>query len=319
MEALARVRRRTHEVLEVAKRGDDLSQTIDLLLMGLVMANVVAVVLESVAPIEARYRELFVAFEQVSVAAFSAELACRIWASAEAVLPSEKPWRARLRYLASPMALTDIVAIAPWYLAAFTSVDLRFLRMLRLLRLLKLTRYSAALSRMGDVVRLQRHALAASLLILSLIVIFTASAIYVVESEIQPEAFGSIPAAMWWAVVTLTTVGYGDVTPITPLGKLMAAAISIVGIGMVALPTSLLASGFSHIMSRNREALQEEMGSALEDGELTPDEIAAYEGLARQLHVDPEVADEIFQAALAHFGEARSHSACPHCGKDLPS
>ncbi len=314
---VARIRRRTFEVLEVAKPGDGLSRTIDGLIMGLVLMNVVAVILESVGPIEARYRDLFAGFERISVGVFSVEFVCRVWAAAEAAGPAEAARRTRLRYLRSPMALADLAAILPWYLAAFTAVDLRFLRMLRLLRLLKLTRYSTAFGRMVEVVRLQRHAFGAALLVLSMVVIFTASAIYVVEGSTQPEAFGSIPDAMWWAIVTLTTVGYGDVTPITPLGKLMASLISIVGIGMVALPTSLLASGFSHIMSRNREALQEEMDLALEDGQLTPDEITSYEDLARRLHVDPEVADEIFQAALEHYGETRDRSSCPHCGKSL--
>jgi voltage-gated potassium channel len=317
MGAVARIRRRTHEVLEIAKPGDELSRTIDGMIMALVLLNVVAVILESVGSIEARYRDLFTGFERISVVVFSTELVCRVWAAAEAAQPSESARRARLRYLRSPMALADLAAVLPWYLATFTAVDLRFLRMLRLLRLLKLTRYSTALARMIEVVRLQRHAFGAALLILSMVVIFTASAIYVVEGPNQPEAFGSIPDAMWWAIVTLTTVGYGDVTPITPLGKLMASLISIVGIGMVALPTSLLASGFSHIMSRNREALQEEMDLALEDGELSPEEIASYEELAHRLHVDPEVADEIFQAALAHYGETRDRSHCPHCGKSL--
>lgn len=317
MGVVARIRRRTHEVLEVAKPGDGLSRTIDGMIMALVLMNVAAVILESVGPIEARYRDIFAGFERISVTAFSAEFVCRVWAATESARPSEPARWARLRYLGSPMALADLAAILPWYLAAFTTVDLRFLRMLRLLRLLKLTRYSTALGRMIDVVRLQRHAFSAALLVLAMVVIFTASAIYVVEGSAQPEAFGSIPDAMWWAIVTLTTVGYGDVTPITPLGKLMASLISIVGIGMVALPTSLLASGFSHMMSRNREALQEEMDLALEDGELSRDEIASYEDLARRLHVDPEVADEIFQAALEHYGETRDRSSCPHCGKSL--
>lgn len=317
MAVLARIRRRTWEVLEVARTGDALSRSVDVMIMSLVVANVIAVVLESVPSIHARYADLFLGFEQVSVAAFSAELVSRVWAASETARPGETSLRARLRFLRSPMAVADIAAIAPFYLAAFSAFDLRFLRMMRLLRLLKLTRYSTALRRMGDVVRLQRNALGAALVLLSFAVLFTASLVHLVEAEAQPEAFGSIPDAMWWAVVTLTTVGYGDVAPITPMGKLMAALISVVGIGMVALPTSLLASGFSHIMSRNRESLEGEMSLALEDGLMTEEEVASYQALARRLHVDPEIADEIFQAALEHYDESRRHSRCPHCGKNI--
>jgi voltage-gated potassium channel len=318
MQAFARARRRTWEVLEVARPGDELSRVIDCMIMGLVVLNVAAVVLESVHGIRERYHELFHGFELVSVVAFSAEFVLRIWAAAERAGPGGHALRARIGYLLSPLALADLAAIAPFYLSAFFRVDLRFLRMLRLLRLLKLTRYSNAMARMKEVLALQKNALGAAFLVLAMVVVFSASTIYVVESEVQPETFGSIPDAMWWAVVTLTTVGYGDATPITPLGKLMASAISIVGIGMVALPTSLLASGFSYVMSRNQQTLREEIGQALEDGVVSQAEVEQYDELARSLHVEETMADEIFRAALEHHRESRLLDDCPHCGKPLP-
>lgn len=125
------------------------------------------------------------------------------------------------------MALVDILAIAPFYLSAFFVLDLRFLRVLRLLRIVKLTRYSRALNRLLEVYQLQRSALTASFFLMAVVIVLSAGIVYVAEHPAPPEAFGSIPAAMWWAVCTLTTVGYGDVLPITPLGKLLSAGIQL--------------------------------------------------------------------------------------------
>lgn len=214
------------------------------------------------------------------------------------------------------MALIDILAIAPFYLGAFVSFDLRFLRILRLLRVVKLTRYSITMHRMGEVFRMQRSALAAAFFLLTIAIILSASALHVVEHTAQPEAFGSIPAAMWWAVCTLTMVGYGDVTPITPLGKGLASAITIIGIGMVALPTSLFASGFAHVMNRNEQRLKDQAMDALADGNVSNEEAFAYEKLAESLNVEPEIAFEIIQA-MAKKRPLEELDDCPHCGKSL--
>ena len=302
--------------MEVGRTDDQLSRWVDALIMTLVAGNVLAVILESVEEIRLAFGDLFLAFDQVSVAVFSVEFACRIWAARESLDSGKTAWRRRLRYLCSPLAIIDFLAIAPFYLSAYIALDLRFLRILRLLRIVKLTRYSRAMHRMGEVFKLQRSALTASLFLLSISIILSASALHVAEHAVQPEAFGSIPAAMWWAVVTLTTVGYGDVTPITPLGKALASGISIIGIGMVALPTSLLASGFAHVMSRNEKALEAEAVEALSDGIVTNQEALTYSDLAESLYVEPEVAHEIIEAvqkrhAVEDIGE------CPHCGKSI--
>lgn len=316
MESIAAIRRRTWEVLEVGNEGDQLSRTIDLMIMGLVLGNVAAVTLESVPALWAAYHDLFIAFDDVSIAAFSAEFLMRVWSAVDADDGEGSALRRRLRYLCSPMAVVDVLAIAPFYLSAFFALDLRFLRVLRLMRIVKLTRYSAALARIFEVYRLQRAALTASFFIMAVAIIISASIVYIVEHTAQPEDFGSIPAAMWWAVCTLTTVGYGDVAPVTPLGKIFASAIQLVGIAMVALPTSLFASGFAHIMSRNEEALKQEALEAMADGIVTEDEAYAYAALADQLHVEPEMAREIIAAA-----ERQQHlndlGGCPHCGKPL--
>ena len=313
MDSLAAIRRRTHEVLETGADGDELSRAIDLMIMGLVLGNVVAVVLESVPSLGSAYHDLFIAFEQVSVAAFSAEFLARVWSVADDESMGARNLGRRLNYLRSPMAIVDVLAIAPFYLSALFALDLRFLRVLRLMRIVKLTRYSAALGRLVEVYQLQRSALTASFFVMAVAIVLSASFVYVVENRAQPEAFGSIPAAMWWAVCTLTTVGYGDVTPITPLGKILASAIQMVGIGMVALPTSLFASGFAHIMNRNEETLLREAREAAADGVVTEDEADAFAHLADQLYIEPELAQEIIEAARR--GEISD--CCPHCGKSI--
>ncbi len=311
-----RLRRRTYEVLELSKRGDAMARFVSIGIGTLVLGNVVAVVLESVEALELAYGDLFEAFERVSVAAFTAELLLRVWVAAEEAPRAGTEWRARLRYLSSPMALIDLIAIAPFYLSGLYSVDLRFMRVMRLLRLLKLTRYSESLSRIAQVLRLQKGALAASVLLMVMTMVVAASGLYVLEHDAQPEAFGSIPAAMWWAVCTLTTVGYGDVTPVTPLGKAVASLIAIVGIGMVALPTSLLATGFVEVIGRNRRSLEAQARKAMEDGVIDDEERRAYDLLAEQLGVEPEIAHEII--AFARDAETLpAPSDCPHCGKSL--
>ncbi len=321
MRLWARLRRRTHKVVNVASPDDDLSKLFVISVMVLVAGNILAVILESIQPIAEAYAPLFSAFEAVSVAVFSAELVLRVWVAAEEASHDRGVLSRRLRYLVSPMAVADIAAIAPFYLASFVSMDLRFLRFLRLLRVLKLTRYSPALGVFVDVLRAQRGAFLSATIVLVLVMLFASSAMFVVEHEAQPEVFSSIPAAMWWAVATLTTVGYGDVTPITPLGKFMASSIMIVGIGMVALPTSILAAGFTEQHQRRRRTLELEADRALDDGVFTDSEADQLLQHATALGVDLEEAEQIVEIAVREVAvpipTPEEGSACPHCGKEV--
>ncbi len=218
----------------------------DVILVTLISANVVAIMLESVQSISLKYQTELWIFEIFSVAVFTVEYFVRAWCVVER--PDRQyshPVRGRLRYLSTPMALIDLLAVLPFYLAFLISIDLRFLRVLRLLRVFKLTRYSSAMSILLSVLRQEAKALAAALFVLMLLIIMSASMIYLFEQEAQPDKFGSIPHAMWWALITLTTVGYGDIVPVTTGGKLFGALISVIGIGIVALPAGILASGFS--------------------------------------------------------------------------
>lgn len=243
------LRKSVFRTLETSQGNSGLSRVVDLFLITLIAASVAAVVLESIPSVEARYASLLAAFEIITVSVFSIEYLLRLWSSVERDSASVRTaTQARLRYMTSFHAIIDIVAILPFYLLVLGltgTVDMRFLRAVRLLRVLKLTRYSAALNMVFITFRENGRALSAAFLILLTVMLLAASGMYFFERESQPEDFGSIPAAMWWAFATLTTVGYGDVTPITVGGKVFGALITVVGIGMVALPTSILASGYT--------------------------------------------------------------------------
>lgn len=247
------LRKRIYDVIESSDPEDWKGKWFDDFMIVLIVTNVVAVVLETVESLSVAYKTFFDVFELFSVAVFSIEYVLRIWTAVESEDNRFRPPVAgRVRYSMTWLALIDAIAILPFYLEAFLSVDLRFMRVFRLLRLLKLTRYSAALQILGAAVHGQRRVLGAALMIIVTLLVFASSIIYLLENETQPEAFASIPEAMWWGLATLTTVGYGDVTPISAAGKVFGAFIMVLGIGMFALPAGILATAFANEL-RKRE------------------------------------------------------------------
>ena len=246
------LKRRVYQVLEVAHPDDRVSRNIDRALVALIVANVLAVVIETVEPIHARYASEFWVFEVASVAIFTVEYLLRMWVCNEHLsLARDGPIEARMKFAATPFALIDLAAIVPFYIALILPfADLRLLRVFRLLRLLKLVRYSPALATLGRVLRNERRALVGALLIMAAMLLVASTAIYYIERDISPDKFGSIPESMWWALATLTTVGYGDVVPASPLGKIVGGFVMIFGLGMFALPIGILASGFASEIHR---------------------------------------------------------------------
>lgn len=246
------LKRRVYQVLEVAHPDDRVSRNIDRALVALIVANVVAVVIETVEPIHARYASEFWVFEVASVAIFTVEYLLRLWVCNEHLsLARDGPIEARLKFAVTPFALIDLAAIVPFYIALILPfADLRLLRVFRLLRLLKLVRYSPALATLGRVLHNERRALVGALLIMAAMLLVASTAIYYIERDISPDKFGSIPESMWWALATLTTVGYGDVVPASPLGKIVGGFVMIFGLGMFALPIGILASGFASEIQR---------------------------------------------------------------------
>lgn len=249
-----KIKRRVFKIISKAENGDRASQMFDVAIVTLILLSVVSIVLQSFDLLAVRYANVFSAFEVFTVSVFTIEYALRMW-TADLQYPNEK--HPRLKYMLSFMALIDLLAIIPFYLP-FVAVDLRFLRLLRLfrlarlLRLFKLGRYVDSLQIIGTVIRESATQLIAAIGACFLIVLIAAILMYGVENTAQPEKFPNIVEALWWAVCTLTTVGYGDVYPITAIGKLLASIISIVGIGIVAIPTGIISAGFTGVMEARR-------------------------------------------------------------------
>ena len=245
------LRHRVHEILESTHAGDLTSVLVDTFLVVLIFANAAAFIAETVEHIHARYNRSFELFNLVSVAIFTVEYLTRLWVSVEAIpLRHLKPWKARFQFFCNPMMIIDLLAILPFYLGSLLGIDLRVLRILRLLRFLKLARYSAAMQTLRRVIVIEGRALLGALMVMLSLLLFASSAIYFLEREVQPQHFGSIPSAAWWAVSTLTTVGYGDVVPITTVGKFFGGIMMIFGLGMFALPIGIVATGFSQEIHR---------------------------------------------------------------------
>ena len=253
------LRQRVWELLDVSEdpqSGVADWDWVDVILLVLILLNVVAVILETVKSFQLRFGTAFRVFEVISVGVFSVEYAARIWACT-ADPRYRQPIIGRLRYVSGFDGLVDLLAILPFYITLAlpaAAIDLRILRVLRLLRfarVLKLGRYSDSLGRMKRVIGARRGDLGVALGAVGVVLILASSAIYYVEVDTQPEVFTSIPAAMWWGISALTTVGYGDITPVTPLGKFLGGIIQLLGIAIFALPAGIIAAGYEEESRRN--------------------------------------------------------------------
>lgn len=284
----------------------------DLLLICLIALNVLAIILESVPVIAREYHTPMYIFNYFSVMVFTLEYLVRAWRAVG--LEDSRfhhPVRGRLRYLLTPMALIDLIAILPFYLILFFPIDLRILRVFRLFQIFKLTRYSSAMNMMLAVFREESQSFLAAFFVLFVLLMLASTGIHLIEHNIQPEAFGTIPDSMWWALVTLTTVGYGDVTPITAAGKVFGGCITIIGIGMVALPAGILASGFSDQINRRRQKYHLMLEEAFADGVISGEEKDSLKHLRQHLGVNEEDARVLFE--IASHSKARALTHCPHC------
>jgi voltage-gated potassium channel len=252
MRSLYPLRARVYHILNAADGGQTTIERItDWSLIILVLLNAATVVMQSVKSVDAHYHPFFVGFELVSVYVFTLEYILRVWSSVED--RRYRPWLGRLGFVLSPLALIDLLAILPFFLS-LGLIDLRILRVVRLFRVLKVARYVRALHVIGLVIRRKRAELLVTLGVIGLMLLLVSSVMYTIESEAQPDKFGSIPDTMWWGVATLTTVGYGDVFPITPAGKVLSSLIAVLGLGLFAIPTGILASGFSEQLQEKHAA-----------------------------------------------------------------
>ncbi|MFB9138856.1 cyclic nucleotide-gated ion channel [Maritalea porphyrae] len=243
---MERLRRRWFEILEPSAGGDKASLISDVVLVTLIFLNTFAFVLGTVDGFKEDYAVQLDIILYVSIIVFSIEYLLRLWVCVEHPLRRDgHPVWARVQYMFTPLALVDLIAILPFYIGPGSSVDLRILRVLSMLRFLRIARYSSAFQLFGRVVHREGRSLMGVLLILVALVLIAASGMYAIEGNVQPENFGDIPSAMWWALATLTTIGYGDVVPVTALGRWFAGLIMIFGVGVFALPIGILSNGFA--------------------------------------------------------------------------
>jgi voltage-gated potassium channel len=227
------IKKRIFKILEVAETGDSTSKIFDIFLISLIALNVLAVILESIAGLSIEYREQ----------------------SCSEIPRFSRPITGRLRFALTPLILIDFLAVLPFYLPMFIAFDLRFiraLRLIRLFRLFKMARYTDAIKTIGTVLCAKKEELFITVFTVFVLLIIASSLMFYFEKDVQPDAFSSIPAAMWWGVATLTTVGYGDVYPVTIAGKILGAIIAILGIGLFALPAGILGSGFVEEIQKKR-------------------------------------------------------------------
>jgi len=249
------MKKRIYEILEVALSGDKPSRIFDIFIVVLIFLNVLAVILETIESLSVQFVQFFKIFEIFSVVVFTLEYLLRVWSCSENQ-KYKKPLLGRIRFIITPLALIDLFAVLPFYLPMLIPFDLRFIRavrLIRLFRLFKIGRYSESVKLFGKVLKGKKEELFIIVFVIFILLTISSSLLYYVEYEAQPEVFSSIPAAMWWGVITLTTVGYGDMCPITPLGKFFGAIISLLGIGMFALPAGILSAGFIEEIRKKKE------------------------------------------------------------------
>jgi len=308
--------KRIYDILERERDGDTTAQWLNRALMLLVMLNILAVIVESEEHIYHAYQAWFDAFEYFSVAVFAVEYSLRMWTAKHNEGFGQTTPERRRRYALSLYGLVDLLAILPTILSfVFPGIDLRSLRAIRLLRILKFSHYSYALQDLWRALYEERRAFLASLYVLGVSIILSSTMMYLAEHQAQPDKFSSIPRAMWWSIITLTTVGYGDVSPVTALGQFLGGVTAIMGVCTVALITGILASSFAVQMERRKREFEEHVAEALSDGIMTDQELAFLDTLKDDMGVSDEEFDRLRKRIMdGRRAGAATDSSVPDAG-----
>ena len=294
-----RFQKRLYEVLEPAVYGDKTSRNSDLFFTILVIINVVSVTLESVNSLYSNYQHVFRYLEIVSVIIFTIEYFGRLWSAPSQGIANQSlsnNFKHRISYVFSFNGLVDLVSILPFYLQSiFPYLDLRILRTLRLLRILKLSYYNSAFKDLFEAIFEERKSFYAASYLFIVVLIVSSSLIYFAEHKVHPTGFKSIPGSMYWALITLTTVGYGDITPITAVGQFIAMLSAVFGVVVVALITGIVASSFNSQMERRKIIFEDQVRQALLDGVLDQNEKDALESLRKRFGMSKRRAEDLIK------------------------
>lgn len=242
-------RRKLYRTLEPSEKGGVMERIFEIILVTIIILNIIVIVVGSIKVMFEAYEPYFYMFEVFSVFFFTVEYIARVYSIVENPKYHD-PIQGRLKYMGTGMAIVDLLAFIPFYLS-FLPLDLRFLRIFRLMglfRMFKVARYMHALTMFKRVINDRREQLVLSFIFILFILVIISTIMFYVEREAQPEKFTSIPATMWWGIATLTTVGYGDMVPITALGRVLGGMFAITGVGLLALPAGILSSGFFEMM-----------------------------------------------------------------------
>lgn len=292
-----RLQKRLYEILEPAVYGDKTSRNSDLFFTALVVINVVSVTLESVPALYESYQNFFRALEIVSVIIFTIEYFGRLWSAPSQDTANQSllnNLKYRISYVFSFNGLVDLISILPFYLQSiFPYLDLRILRTLRLLRILKLSYYNSAFKDLFEAIFEERKSFYAASYLFIVVLIVSSSLIYFAEHKVHPTGFQSIPGSMYWALITLTTVGYGDITPVTGIGQFIAMLSAVFGVVVVALITGIVASSFNSQMERRKIIFEDQVRQALLDGVLDQNEKDALESLRKRFGMSKRRAEEL--------------------------
>jgi len=300
-------RQHVYAMVWPSRYGGQIQIFFDLFIIFWVLISVLSVLLETVVAVHYILAVEFAVLDSIAVAVFTTEYLMRIYSCVEDP-KFAKAWSGRARYAATPGAMIDILAIMPFFLEALLHhlFDLRFLRIFRMMRLLKLTRFSDATKLVWDGIKREAGTIGASFFVMLLVIILCGAIGYLLEHSTQPDKFESIPAAIYWSVITLGSVGFGDISPLTPTGRFLASLMALLGIALIAIPSGILAAAFTDQLRMERDAIGGKIAAMMEDDNIDVDEKAHLEADARRLHITHQELEHMIQAAQRKRSEDRA-------------
>ena len=293
------IQRRIFEILDGAVL-DGASKACEIFIATLVVANVLAIILESMHDLHEAYAAYFHMFDLVSVVVFSIEYVLRVWSYGQKYADEAgSSWRGRKEYLFSAFGMVDFLSTVPFYLQLiFPGADLRVLRMFRLLRIFKLSRYNSAMDDMFEAIKSEKDSFSSALFLLLISCLLFSSLIYIIEGHDQPEVFPSIPAAMHWFILTIIS-GWGNVDPVTYLGVALVVITQVLAIALAAILTGVVATAYTAQVQRREAVYELEVREALADGVVTDEERAQLKQMQAKFGMTDEQVEAIAEQVNA--------------------